>query len=139
MILGLPSIRCGMDVTYRGELRELNELNYARFEAKLEQRISELRLEIGRLEERMMAGFQEVESRFEAMDRLLTSRFESRFETMDSRFSARFESVDGRFETMEQRLMASLATHKASMVRWMLGFWLATVIPVLGLVAALMR
>ena len=31
------------DATYRSDLRELNELNFARFDAKLEQRISELR------------------------------------------------------------------------------------------------
>jgi hypothetical protein len=31
-----------VDLTYRTELRELNELNYARFDAKLEQRLTEL-------------------------------------------------------------------------------------------------
>ncbi|HVQ46117.1 MAG TPA: hypothetical protein VMS62_04750, partial [Gemmatimonadales bacterium] len=34
-----------VDATYRSELRELNELNFARFDAKLEQRVTELRLE----------------------------------------------------------------------------------------------
>src|SRR5437867_11080925 len=29
-----------VDATYRGELRELNELNFARFDAKLEQRVA---------------------------------------------------------------------------------------------------
>ena len=42
-----------MDTTYRTDLRELNELNYSRFDAKLEQRIAEvkadLRQEIGAL------------------------------------------------------------------------------------------
>ena len=37
-----------VDATYRSELRELNELNYARFDAKLEQRIAELRAEMAR-------------------------------------------------------------------------------------------
>ncbi len=32
-----------VDATYRSDLRELNELNFARFDAKLEQRIAELR------------------------------------------------------------------------------------------------
>jgi hypothetical protein len=32
-----------VDLTYRTELRELNELNFARFDAKLEQRLAELR------------------------------------------------------------------------------------------------
>ena len=35
-----------MDTTFRAELRELNEQNFRRFEAKLEQRIAEVRLEI---------------------------------------------------------------------------------------------
>ena len=36
----------GMDTTYKSELREMNELNFARFDAKLEQRMAELRTEI---------------------------------------------------------------------------------------------
>jgi hypothetical protein len=35
-----------VDLTYRADLRELNELNFARFDAKLEQRLSELRAEL---------------------------------------------------------------------------------------------
>ena len=34
-----------VDATYRSDLRELNELNFARFDAKLEQRLAELRAE----------------------------------------------------------------------------------------------
>src|SRR5256885_2769392 len=48
-----------VDATYRSDLRELNELNYARFEAKLEQRIAELRAE-------MQAGFARVDGRMDA-------------------------------------------------------------------------
>ncbi len=35
-----------VDLTYRADLRELNELNFARFDAKLEQRLAELRTEL---------------------------------------------------------------------------------------------
>jgi hypothetical protein len=35
-----------VDLTYRADLRELNELNFARFDAKLEQRLAELRGEL---------------------------------------------------------------------------------------------
>ena len=35
-----------VDATYRNELRELNELNYARFDAKLEQRLTALRADL---------------------------------------------------------------------------------------------
>jgi len=39
--------------TFRAELWELNELNYARFEAKLEQRLAELRADV-------LLGFSEL-------------------------------------------------------------------------------
>jgi hypothetical protein len=35
-----------VDATYRNDLRELNEINFARFDAKLEQRLAELRAEL---------------------------------------------------------------------------------------------
>ena len=35
-----------VDLTYRSDLRELNELNFARFDARLEQRLAELRAEL---------------------------------------------------------------------------------------------
>ena len=35
-----------VDLSYRTDLRELNELNFARFDAKLEQRLAELRAEL---------------------------------------------------------------------------------------------
>ena len=35
-----------VDLTYRTDLRELNDLNFARFDAKLEQRLAELRSEL---------------------------------------------------------------------------------------------
>ncbi len=45
-----------VDATYRSELRELNELNYTRFDAKLEQRVAELRSDI-------QVGLERLETR----------------------------------------------------------------------------
>jgi hypothetical protein len=45
-----------VDATYRSELREINELNWARFEAKLEQRIAEVRADLS-------AGLANLETR----------------------------------------------------------------------------
>lgn len=36
-----------VDDTYRGQLRELNELNFSRFDAKLEQRLAQLEAKLG--------------------------------------------------------------------------------------------
>ena len=38
-----------VDASYRADLRELNELNFARFDAKLEQRVAELHAKIDRV------------------------------------------------------------------------------------------
>src|ERR1043166_3222071 len=57
-----------VDATYRSELRELNELNFARFDAKLEQRVAELRAEfqtgLASLEGRLLARLGVLEGRF---------------------------------------------------------------------------
>lgn len=37
-----------VDATYRGDLRELNELNFARFDAKMEQRLAEFEAKLER-------------------------------------------------------------------------------------------
>ncbi len=46
-----------VDLTYRTDLRELNELNFARFDAKLEQRLAETR---GELLVELRTGLQQV-------------------------------------------------------------------------------
>src|SRR2546426_12521389 len=60
-----------VDATYRSDLRQLNELNFARFDAKLEQRIAELRAE---LQTEMRAGFARVDQRLAEFEARLTKR-----------------------------------------------------------------
>jgi len=47
-----------VDATYRTDLRELNEHNFARFDAKLEQRVVELDAKIDRLAAELRAEMQ---------------------------------------------------------------------------------
>src|SRR5436190_17525940 len=47
-----------VDATYRADLRELNELNFARFDAKLEQRLAELRVELVKELARVKSGLK---------------------------------------------------------------------------------
>jgi hypothetical protein len=42
-----------VDATYRADLRDLNELNFARFDAKMELRLGELNARIDRVEARL--------------------------------------------------------------------------------------
>ena len=60
-----------VDATYRSDLRELNELNFARFDAKVEQRVAELRAD-------MQAGFARadanIDQRLAQLEARLTRR-----------------------------------------------------------------
>lgn len=55
-----------VDATYRADLRELNELNFGRFDAKLEQRLAELKgellAEIGKLHGNTTAAIAQAQS-----------------------------------------------------------------------------
>ena len=55
-----------VDATYRADLRELNELNFQRFDAKLEQRLSELRSELHVGLSEVRHAIDRMEERFDA-------------------------------------------------------------------------
>ena len=78
-----------VDATYRSDLREMNELNFARFDAKLEQRWAQLDAKLeqrsaqldAKLEQRvaelraeMREGFARVDERFAEFETKLTKR-----------------------------------------------------------------
>ena len=64
-----------VDATYRADLRELNELNFARFDAKLEQRLAEFGADL-RVD--MERRFAQVDARFETLEARLIQRLEAR-------------------------------------------------------------
>ena len=67
-----------VDATYRSDLRELNELNFARFDARVEQRWAQLdaKLEqrVAELRAEMREGFARVDQRFAEFETKLTKR-----------------------------------------------------------------
>jgi hypothetical protein len=71
-----------VDATYRSDLKELNELNFARFDAKLEQRVGELAAKldakidrrVAELRAEMREGFSRVDQRFAEFETKLTNR-----------------------------------------------------------------
>jgi hypothetical protein len=48
-----------VDTTYRGDLREINELNFSRFDAKLEQRVTQLDAKLAQVKAELL---QEIAS-----------------------------------------------------------------------------
>jgi len=74
-----------VDATYRSELRELNELNFARFDAKLKQRVVELEAKIDR-------QGAELEARIDRLAGELRAEMQVGFARMDQKF-AQFETT----------------------------------------------
>jgi CRP-like cAMP-binding protein len=97
-----------VDSTYRSDLRDLNETNFARFDAKMEQRFAEFDL---KLERRFAASDLKVEQRFAASD----LKVEQRFAEVEVSFDKRFGEL--RLEIREL---------KADMIKWMFLFWAGT-------------
>jgi hypothetical protein len=67
-----------VDATYRGELRELNELNFARFDARLEQRAAGLEAKIDQrtaeLEAKLREGFAGMREQFAVFEARIERR-----------------------------------------------------------------
>jgi hypothetical protein len=67
-----------VDATYKADLKDLNEFNFARFDAKVEQRVAELDAKIDRvvaeLRAEMREGFARVDQRFAEFETKLTNR-----------------------------------------------------------------
>lgn len=78
-----------VDATYRSELREINELNFARFDAKLEQRLALVDARMSQLEDRM-------------------DQLEARLDARMAQFEARFERRLGEFQQSMPRWMVGL-------------------------------
>jgi phosphate uptake regulator len=99
-----------VDATYRSDLRDLNEVNFARFDAKLEQRVSALDARIDGLEARM----------------------DKRFEVLDAK-------VDTRIAELRESVTARIAASESRLMRWMFTLWTGTMLAQAGLILAVLR
>lgn len=97
-----------VDATYRADLRTLNETNFQRFDAKVEQRFAE----------------------FEA-------RWERRFVELDAKSEKRFAELDAKWESRFAELRSHVAAQKADLIKWMFTFWAGNVLTTAALILAL--
>jgi ABC-type phosphate transport system auxiliary subunit len=99
-----------VDATYRTELREINELNFCRFDAKLEQRIAEL-----------------------------DAKWERRIATLDAKWERRIADLNAKLDQSIGELRTELSALRADLIKWMFLFWAGTALTVIGLMTALAR
>ena len=101
-----------VDATYRSDLRDMNEVNFARFDAKLEQRLAQFD---AKLEQRLAQSDAKLEQRL--------AQFEAKVEQC-------FARIDAQIVDLRAELKAGLAASRAEMerrlgdqTRWMFLCW----------------
>jgi DNA anti-recombination protein RmuC len=112
-----------VDATYRADLRDLNELNFARFDARLEQRVtqsgSRLELRIAEVETKLERRIVEVEVKLERRIAALEARLDQSITELRSEFHA--------------TLAKELGTLRAELIKWSFVFFATAALAVIGL------
>ena len=98
-----------VDVAYRSDFRELFEVHFARFDAKLEQRVAEVKVDL----EKQMAS--------------LDTRLVEKMAALETRLVEKMAAL-------KTRLTERIARLETRVIRWMFVFWIGTI----GIVATLL-
>ena len=115
-----------MDGTYRADLRDMNELNFVRFDATLQQRFAESdskwERRFAELERRWAEFTSEWERRFAELD----IKWERRFAESDAKWEVRIAQLDSKWERQFSALSERMAAFDARMIKWMFVMWIGT-------------
>lgn len=104
-----------------GQMRELADLHYGRFDARLEQRLAELRAD--------------VDARIES----LRAELHTRIESLRTDIYTRIESLRTDLYTRIDAVRVEMMAQRADLIKWMFLFWVGTIVPLAGLMVALVR
>ncbi|MCH7715824.1 MAG: hypothetical protein IH876_06820 [Gemmatimonadetes bacterium] len=109
-----------MDATYRADLRDMNELNFVRFDATLQQRLAEA-------DARWERRFAEFSSKWERRWAEFTSEWERRFAEQDIKWERRFAESEAKWERQFAALSERMAAFEARIIKWMFVMWIGTI------------
>jgi secreted Zn-dependent insulinase-like peptidase len=104
-----------VDQSYRGELRELNEHNFARFDAKLAQRVVQ------------------PEAKIDQRAAQLEAKIDQRVVQLEQRVTALDAKLDQRTAEIHKALESRIGQAEARLIRWTFAFWAPTMLGVVGL------
>src|SRR6266508_1400954 len=110
----------------RVELRELNELNFARVDARFAEARQAARADLAELRQEMGSGFAETESGFAAV----RQEMQSGFAGSDAKLAALHEEMRVGFSDLRQemaRLEAGLERRIGDLIKWSFVFWVGAV------------
>ncbi len=139
-----------VDDTYRADLRELNELNFGRFDAKLEQRLAtldaKLKQRLAELDAKWGGRWTQLDAKLEQRLAELDATWGGRWTQLDAKLEQRLAELDtkwgGRWTQLDAKLEQRLAELRVELVKelagvksglkWMLAFWAPTALAVIG-------
>ena len=101
----------------RAAVREVADLYYARFEARLEKGLAEVRSELAVARSDMDRGLAEVRSEM----------------------GAGFAEVRSEARASLAEVRSEMANQRANLIKWMFMFWVGTIVPLAGLIIALRK
>ena len=146
-----------MDATYRADLRDMNELNFVRFDATLQQRLAEADAKWerrfaefnSRWEQRWADFSSKWEQRWAGFTTEwerrwgdFTSEWERRFAESDAKWEVRITELDSKWERQFSALSEQMAVFEARIIRWMFVMWIGTIgtlIALMGTFIAVMK
>jgi tetrahydromethanopterin S-methyltransferase subunit G len=122
-----------IDSGYRSELTELNELNFRRFDDKLERRAAEL-------EARIDVKAAELEARIDVNAAELEARIDTKVAELEARIDTKVAELEARIDTKAAELEARIGEAERRLIRWLFAFWAPTMLSVVAmLVTVLIR
>ncbi|GIV04280.1 MAG: hypothetical protein KatS3mg015_3110 [Fimbriimonadales bacterium] len=115
-----------VDASYRDDLRQLNELNFARFDAKLEQRVVELDAKIDGVAGALDAKIDRVAGELDAKIDQVAVQLDAKINHVAAQLDSKIDRVAAELkEVLERRL--------GEHTRWLVAAWASLLIPIIGL------
>ena len=127
--------RFAIEREYRADLRELNELNFARFDSKVEQRLAELHAKLDAKIDRVTA---QLDTRIDRLGLLLDAKMdraeaERLFAALDAKIDRVAVESAARLDAAVADLHAVLERRLGEQTRWLFVAWASLLISIMGL------
>lgn len=114
-----------VDTTYRTDLREFNELNFQRFDAKMEQRLAQYD---AKLEQRLASYETKWEQRL--------AGYETTWERRMAQFRA---EIHQEIVTLRGDFRSEISALRTELIKWMFGFWVTSTATSVGVAIAVVK
>jgi hypothetical protein len=135
-----------VDTSYRSELHEQNERNWTRFDARLDQRTTDIRgdmavlrsefqSDLGELRTELKTDIAEVRTELKTEIGELRTELKTEIGELRTELKTEIAEFRGEFKTEIALVRTDLAIFKAELIKWMFLFWLGTVGTTLAVVS----